>query len=58
VDDMLGQKGLCMGPGIGIQVPKSGRLLAMGKGLSDGFAMSNHDTVIASDDHGKSRRER
>jgi len=53
VDDMLGQSGLAMGPGIGVQV-SSGRLLAMGHGGAMPFKTYNHDVLIASDDHAKS----
>jgi sialidase-1 len=53
LDDELGVPGLTMGPGIGIQIPSTGKLLAMGKGYATGDLFSGHDVVIASDDNGK-----
>jgi hypothetical protein len=53
LDDELGVAGLTMGPGIGIQLPKTGKLLAMGRGYAANDSFSHHDVVIASDDFGK-----
>ena len=53
LDDELGVPGLTMGPGIGIQIPSTGKLLAMGKGYATNDLFSNRDVVIASDDNGK-----
>ena len=43
--------GLTMGPGIGIQIPATGKLLAMGRGYAQKDAFSAHDVVIASGTH-------
>ena len=56
LDDQLGAPGLTMGPGIGIQIPATGKLLSMGKGYALNNSFSKHDVVIASDDNGKSWR--
>ena len=44
---------MTMGPGIGIQIQRTGRLLAMGKGIGVNNSFSGHDVVIASDDNAK-----
>ena len=51
VDDELGVPGLTMGPGIGIQIGATGKLLAMGRGYAQDDAFSAHDVVIASGAH-------
>ena len=51
VDDELGVPGLTMGPGIGIQIGATGKLLAMGRGYAQNDAFSAHDVVIASGAH-------
>ena len=56
LDTELKVPGLAMGPGIGIQIPATGKLLAMGHGYALNDTFSGHDVVIASDNHGQTWR--
>jgi hypothetical protein len=56
LDTELKVPGLAMGPGIGIQIPVTGKLLAMGHGYALNDSFTGHDVVIASDNHGQTWR--